>query len=80
MSNKMNLPNKLTVLRLCLVPVIVIFLLLPINPYICYGVGAVIFIFTAVTDMLDGSIAVSNDIAAEPAVSAATVQWLGNLK
>ena len=55
--SKMNLPNKLTVLRLCLVPVIVIFLLLPINPYLCYGVGAVIFIFTAVTDMLDGSIA-----------------------
>lgn len=55
--SKMNLPNKLTLLRLCLVPVIVIFLLLPINPYLCYGVGAVIFIFTSVTDMLDGSIA-----------------------
>ena len=55
--SKMNLPNKLTLLRLCLVPVIVIFLLLPINPYLCYAVGAVIFIFTAVTDMLDGSIA-----------------------
>lgn len=55
--SKMNLPNKLTLLRLCLVPVIVIFLLLPINPYLCYGVGAVIFIFTAVTDMLDGRIA-----------------------
>ena len=62
MSNKMNLPNKLTVLRLCLVPVIVIFLLLPINPYICYGVGAVIFIFTAVTDMLDGSSARRNNL------------------
>ena len=55
--SKMNLPNKLTLLRLCLVPVIVVFLLLPINPYLCYGVGAVIFIFTSVTDMLDGSIA-----------------------
>lgn len=55
--SKMNLPNKLTLLRLCLVPVIVIFLMLPINPYVCYGVGAVIFIFTAVTDMLDGRIA-----------------------
>ena len=55
--SKMNLPNKLTMLRLCLVPVIVIFLLLPINPYVCYGVGAVIFIFTSVTDMLDGKIA-----------------------
>ena len=55
--SKMNLPNKLTMLRICLVPVIVIFLLLPINPYVCYGVGAVIFIFTSVTDMLDGKIA-----------------------
>ena len=33
-----------------------------------------------VAGMLDGSIPVSNDIAAEPAVTAATVQWLGNLK
>ena len=60
--SKMNLPNKLTLLRLCLVPVIVIFLLLPINPYVCYGVGAVIFIFTAVTDMLDGRIARANKL------------------
>lgn len=60
--SKMNLPNKLTLLRLCLVPVIVIFLLLPINPYLCYGVGAVIFIFTAVTDMLDGHIARANGL------------------
>ena len=60
--SKMNLPNKLTLLRLCLVPVIVIFLLLPINPYLCYGVGAVIFIFTAVTDMLDGHIARANKL------------------
>ena len=27
-----------------------------------------------------GSIPVSNDTTAEPAVTAATVQWLGNLK
>jgi len=60
--SKMNLPNKLTLLRLCLVPVIVIFLLLPINPYVCYAVGAVIFIFTAVTDMLDGRIARANKL------------------
>ena len=33
-----------------------------------------------VAGMLDGSIAVSNDIAAEPAVTATNVQWLGNLK
>ena len=33
-----------------------------------------------VAGMLDGSIEVSNDIAAEPAVTATNVQWLGNLK
>ena len=33
-----------------------------------------------VAGMLDGTIAVSNDIAAEPAVTATDVQWLGNLK
>ena len=33
-----------------------------------------------VSGMLDGSIKVSNDIAAEPAVTATNVQWLGNLK
>ena len=30
--------------------------------------------------MFDGTIKVSNDISAEPAVSAITVEWLGNLK
>ena len=57
---KMNLPNKLTVLRLCLVPVIIIFGMLPdawIPTYISYTVCAIIFIGTAITDMLDGKIA-----------------------
>ena len=57
---KMNLPNKLTVLRLCLVPVIILFGMLPeawIPAYISYTVCAVIFIGTAITDMLDGKIA-----------------------
>ncbi len=57
---KMNLPNKLTVLRLCLVPVIIIFGMLPntvINFYLSCFICAVLFIGTAVTDMLDGKIA-----------------------
>ena len=57
---KMNLPNKLTVLRLCLVPVILIFGMLPesiINFYLSCFICAVLFIGTAVTDMLDGKIA-----------------------
>ena len=57
---KMNLPNKLTVLRLCLVPVILLVGLLPdsvIPFYISCFVCAVLFIGTSVTDMLDGKIA-----------------------
>lgn len=52
----MNLPNKLTVLRLCLVPVIVLVLLLPMN-VTTNILGAFIFLATALTDMLDGKIA-----------------------
>ena len=52
----MNLPNKLTVLRLCLVPVIIVVLLLPVNIYTNL-VGAFVFLATAITDMLDGKIA-----------------------
>ena len=57
---KMNLPNKLTVLRLCLVPVILIVGMLPesILPfYVSCIVCALLFIGTSVTDMLDGKIA-----------------------
>ena len=57
---KMNLPNKLTVLRLCLVPVILVIGMLPetiIPFYISCIICAVLFIGTAITDMLDGKIA-----------------------
>lgn len=58
--SKMNLPNRLTMLRLCLVPVVMAVLLLPesvLRWEICLGVGAVLFILTSLTDMLDGKIA-----------------------
>ena len=57
---KMNLPNKLTLLRLCLVPVILVFGMLPesvVPFYVSCVVCAVLFIGTSVTDMLDGKIA-----------------------
>ncbi|MBE6549726.1 MAG: CDP-diacylglycerol--glycerol-3-phosphate 3-phosphatidyltransferase [Ruminococcaceae bacterium] len=57
---KMNLPNKLSVLRLCLVPVIIIVGMLPesILPfYISCIICAILFIGTSITDMLDGKIA-----------------------
>ena len=58
--SKMNLPNKLSILRLCLVPICIFAVLLPaawVNPYVSGVIAAVVFIFTAITDMLDGKIA-----------------------
>ncbi|MGM9631953.1 MAG: CDP-diacylglycerol--glycerol-3-phosphate 3-phosphatidyltransferase [Eubacteriales bacterium] len=52
----MNLPNKLTVARLIMVPVIIIVLLLPVNSWTNLA-GALIFLATSLTDMLDGKIA-----------------------
>lgn len=54
---KLNLPNKLTVLRMILVPVFMIVLLLPIEGIWPAIVACAIFILTSLTDMLDGMIA-----------------------
>ncbi len=53
----MNLPNKLTILRVLLVPVFVACLLYIPNPIVCGLVTALVFIITSLTDMLDGKIA-----------------------
>lgn len=52
----MNLPNKLTVLRVLLVPVFVIFLMCSITPYDKW-IALFVFIIASLTDMLDGKIA-----------------------
>lgn len=52
----MNLPNKLTVLRVILVPVFVLFLLGNITPYDKW-IALVIFVVASLTDLLDGKIA-----------------------
>ena len=52
----MNLPNKLTVLRMILVPAIILVLLLPVN-VATNIIGAFIFLAASLTDMLDGKIA-----------------------
>lgn len=58
---KLNLPNKLTVLRLFLVPVVMLFILYPAltgnNSTVQAIVCALLFIITAVTDFIDGKIA-----------------------
>jgi CDP-diacylglycerol--glycerol-3-phosphate 3-phosphatidyltransferase len=65
-KGKMNLPNKLSLIRLCMVPVILIVgMLTPkysvLGPsiafYISSAICAALFIAAAVTDMLDGKIA-----------------------
>ena len=56
----MNLPNKLTVLRICLVPVFIAVMMLPaslLDPILSGLVGVAIFIIASITDMLDGKIA-----------------------
>ena len=53
----MNLPNKLTVLRLIMVPIIIVVMLLPLGTILSGVLAAAIFGLTALTDMLDGKIA-----------------------
>lgn len=52
----MNLPNKLTLLRVFLVPVFLVFLLIDQIPY-HYFLALAVFAFASLTDMLDGQIA-----------------------
>lgn len=52
----MNLPNKLTILRVILVPVFVVFLMCNLTPYDKW-IALAVFIIASLTDMLDGKIA-----------------------
>ena len=53
---KMNLPNKLTVLRMCMVPVFVVVMMIS-NAAWASILGLVLFIVASLTDMMDGKIA-----------------------
>lgn len=52
----MNLPNKITLFRVAMIPVFLVFMLIPNIPYGTY-IAAAIFIIAALTDLLDGYIA-----------------------
>lgn len=52
----MNLPNKLTILRVLLIPFFVFFMLVPIVPYSNY-IAVAIFVVASLTDLADGKIA-----------------------
>jgi len=59
---KMNLPNKLTMLRIFMIPVFMVFLCVPplqtvLTDTAIRLIAAGIFVLTALTDMLDGKIA-----------------------
>ena len=51
----MNLPNKLTLLRICLIPVFVILMLSRVSNF--FLISCIIFIIASITDFLDGKIA-----------------------
>ena len=53
----MNLPNKLTMFRVILIPFFVFFLLVPYFPDSGKYIAAFIFIIASLTDLFDGKIA-----------------------
>ena len=58
----MNLPNKITLTRICMIPVFVaVFFLDGILPF-NYGIAAIVFAVAACTDFLDGYIARSRGL------------------
>ncbi len=60
---KLNLPNKLTILRIIMVPLFMIFVLYPIGgELVARVVAAVLFFATALTDFADGKIARSRNM------------------
>ncbi len=53
----MNLPNKLTILRVCMIPFFVVFMLGDITGAADQWIAAAIFVIASFTDFLDGNIA-----------------------
>lgn len=59
----MNLPNKLTLLRVLLIPVFVIIMMLDVTNH--YLMACLIFIIASITDALDGHIARKNNLVTD---------------
>ncbi|MCL2841639.1 MAG: CDP-diacylglycerol--glycerol-3-phosphate 3-phosphatidyltransferase [Defluviitaleaceae bacterium] len=54
----MNLPNKITVLRVCLIPIfLVVFLIEPFGVMVSAWVAVLVFSIAAITDAIDGHLA-----------------------
>ncbi|MBQ9854628.1 MAG: CDP-diacylglycerol--glycerol-3-phosphate 3-phosphatidyltransferase, partial [Clostridia bacterium] len=60
----MNLPNKLTMIRILMVPVFVIFVAMH-NSAICQLIALVLFIIASLTDLADGKIARSRNLVTD---------------
>lgn len=57
-NNKINLPNKLTIFRIILVPVFMIFILVPLLGEVWSKIlAASLFLIAALTDLIDGLLA-----------------------
>ena len=52
----MNLPNKITIFRVCMIPVFLVFMLVPSIPYGNY-IATAVFAIACASDALDGHIA-----------------------
>ena len=55
--NNLNLPNRLTILRVIMIPLFVFFLLIAPDNMVCRIIAVIIFIAASLTDMADGMIA-----------------------
>ena len=53
----MNIANKLTVLRIIMVPIFMLFLMLDITNPVYVTIALVLFVVASLTDMLDGQLA-----------------------
>ena len=60
----MNLPNKITLSRILLIPVFAVIFFLDIIPY-HYFISAIIFVLAACTDFIDGHIARSRNLVTD---------------
>jgi CDP-diacylglycerol--glycerol-3-phosphate 3-phosphatidyltransferase len=61
MERRMNLPNKITMFRVAMIPIFLVFMLITQIPNGRY-IAAAIFIIAALTDLLDGYIARKNNL------------------
>ena len=59
----MNLPNKLTLLRILLIPIFIIMMMLNVDNH--YLISCLIFIIASITDALDGHIARKNNLVTD---------------